>query len=133
MPKLGIQRRIGKMATITEKLKMNISKQVLPICVLMVYGCAATRTIWPQKDVGFHEINQADLDKRLLIASPDSEFKRAVVKTIATAFQDQAVYVKIIGIAALPLEDANHYSAVVLINTCMGWTIDRTVKQFLDT
>ncbi len=68
------------MATITEKLKMNISKQVLPICVLMVYGCAATRTIWPQKDVGFHEINRADLDKRVLIASQDSEFKRTVVE-----------------------------------------------------
>jgi hypothetical protein len=101
--------------------------------MLMVCGCTAPHYIWPQKDIGSHEINRPDLDKRLLIASQDSEFKRAVVRTMSSTFQDQAVYVKIIGIADLPLEDANQYSAVVVIHTCMAWTIDRTVKQFLDT
>ena len=120
------------MTTITAGLKMNLWKQLLPICMLMVCSCTAPHYIWPQKDIGFHEINRADLDKRLLIASTDSEFKRAIVSAISTTYQDQAVYVKIIGIADLPLEDANQYSAVVLINTCMAWTIDSTVMQFLD-
>lgn len=121
------------MATITAGLKVNRWKQLLPFFVLMVFGCTAPHYIWPQKDIGFHEINRPDLEKRLLIASQDSEFKRAVVRTISATLQDQAVYIKIIGIADLSLEDANQYSAVVLINTCMGWTIDRTVKQFLGT
>lgn len=99
----------------------------------MVYGCAATHTIWPQKDVGFHEINRADLDKRVLIASQESEFKRTIIDRITNEYKSQPVYLKIIGIADLPLEDAYQYSAVVLINACMAWTIDRTVKQFLET
>ena len=89
------------MAAITAGLRMNRWKRVLPFFVLMVFGCTAPHYMWPQKDIGFHEINRADLDKRLLIASRDSEFKRAVVRTISTTFQDQAVYIKIIGIADL--------------------------------
>lgn len=112
--------------------KMQVTKSLLPLVVVLVCSCAVPHYIWPQKDVGFHEINPPDSDKRVLIASRDSEFKRAIIDRISTEFQDQPVYLKIIGIADLPKEDASQYSAVVLINTCMAWTIDTTVEQFID-
>ena len=111
---------------------MQFTKSVLPLLVVLVCSCAVPHYIWPQKDVGFDEINRPDLDKRLLIASRDSEFKRVIIDRISTEFQDQPVYLKIIGIADLPKEDATRYSAVLLINTCMAWTIDTTVAQFID-
>jgi len=111
---------------------MHLIKRVLPLLVVVVCSCTLPQYIWPQKDIGFHEINPPDLDKRVLIASRDSEFKRAVIDRILIEFQDQPVYLKVIGIADLPEEDATRYSTVVLINTCMAWTIDTTVAQFID-
>ena len=111
---------------------MHQTKSVLPLLVVLLCSCAVPHYIWPKKDVGLHEINRPDLDKRVLIASRDSEFKRAIINRITNEFQDQPVYLKIIGITDLPKEDATRYSAVVLLNTCMAWTIDRTVTQFLD-
>ena len=100
--------------------------------ILLFSGCAVPQYIWPQKDIGFHEINQPTLEKRILIASRKSEFKNAVVQKIEDAFRNQAVYIKIIGIEDLKYKDADHYSTVVLINTAMGWKIDRKVERFLD-
>ncbi len=111
---------------------MHKTKSVLPLLVVLLFSCTVPHYIWPQKDIGFHEINRADLDERVLIASRDSEFKRAIIAKISTEFQGQPVYLKIIGIADLPKEDATRYSAVLLINTCMAWTIDTTVAQFVD-
>lgn len=98
---------------------------------LLVWGCSVPQYIWQQKDIGFHEINQPTLEKRIMIASRKSEFKSQIVQRIVNAFHNQDVYVKIIGIEDLKYEDANRYSAVILINTAMGWQIDRKVEYFL--
>jgi len=111
---------------------MHVIKKVLPLLVVLACSCTIPHYIWPQKDVRFQEINLPDLDKRVLIASRDSEFKRAIIERISTEFQSQPVYLKIIGIADLPKEDAARYSAVLLINTCMAWTIEPAVAQFID-
>lgn len=95
-------------------------------------ACTLPQYIWPQKDIGFQEINQPSLEKSLLVASRNSEFKSAVVQRIEDAYQGQDVYVRIIGIEDLKYEDANEYSVVVLINTAMGWEIDRKVQHFID-
>ena len=100
--------------------------------LILLCGCTAPQYIWPQRDIDLQEINQASLKKKILIASRKSEFKIAVVQKIKDAFKNQAVYIRIIGIEALKYEDANKYSAVVLINTAMGWKIDRKAEEFLE-
>lgn len=107
-------------------------KWIVLFSILLACGCAAPHYIWPQKDIGFHEINPSTLEKKILIASRDSEFKRALVDKITATYENQAVYIKIIGIEALAHENAYDYSATVLINTAMGWTADVEVEQFLD-
>ncbi len=102
------------------------------LAILFICGCSAPHYIWPQKDMSVYEINRATDEKRVLIASRDSDFKRALVEEIVSAYESKPVYVKIIGIEALENEDANGYSAVLLINTCMGWTVDVEVSRFLD-
>jgi hypothetical protein len=95
-------------------------------------GCTAPQYIWPQKDIDSYEINPPSLEKKILIASRQSDFKNAVVQKIVHTYQNQPVYFKIIGIENLKNEDPYRYSAIVLINTSMGWKIDRKVKSFLD-
>jgi hypothetical protein len=100
--------------------------------VLPAFSCTAPQYFWPQKDIAFHEINNPTSKKRILIASRQSEFKNAIVEKIEASFLGQAVYIKVIGIEDLKFEDATQYSATVLINTAMGWKIDRKVDHFLD-
>lgn len=98
----------------------------------LVAGCMAPQYIWPQKDMASYEVHQPTLKEKVLIASRQSEFKDEVVGNVTDAFRDREVYVKVIGIDRLAGEDADAYSAVVLINTCMNWVIDRKVEAFLD-
>ena len=107
-------------------------KRSILLAMIVICGCTAPHYIWPQKDMGGYEINLVTEEKRVLIASRDSDFKRTLVKEITNAYEHKPVYVKIIGIENLENEDANQYSAVVLINTCMGWTVDVEVGSFLE-
>ncbi|WP_419661115.1 hypothetical protein Dvar_15360 [Desulfosarcina variabilis str. Montpellier] len=94
-------------------------------------GCTAPHYIWKQEDVMMREINQPSLEQKVLIASRDSEFKQALVDKITAALADRSIYIKIIGIENLADENAGAYSAVVIINTAMGWTVDVPVEKFL--
>ncbi len=105
---------------------------LLIFSVSLNYGCAAPQYIWPQSDIAFYEINQNTLEKKILIASRKSDFKNAIVTKIQDAFVEESVYIKIIGVENLKDEDAEQYSAVLIINTCMAWEIDRKVEAFLD-
>jgi Ni,Fe-hydrogenase III large subunit len=117
-------------ATPWRKRAMEKIKRI-PLLFLLVCGCTAPHYIWSQKDIGFHEFNPPTLEKKMLVASRDSEFKRKLIDRITDAYQHQPVYIKVIGIERLAAEDANAYSAVVIINTAMGWTVDVPVEQFL--
>lgn len=113
---------------------VKVTRFLLAMIVFMSLncGCTAPQYFWPQEDMLLQEINAPTLERKILIASRQSEFKSAVVQRINDAFRDQAVYIKTVGIDQLKNEDANHYSAVLLINTSMGWTADRKVESFLD-
>ena len=98
---------------------------------MWISSCTFPQYIWPQKDIDAEEINQSTLEKKVLIASRNSEFKNAILQRIKDAFQDQDVYIKIIGIENLEDKDPNQYSATLIINTAMGWKIDKKVESFL--
>jgi hypothetical protein len=99
--------------------------------MLLFFSCTVPQYIWPQKDINAEDINQSALKKKLLIVSRDSEFKNAIVQRIKEAFKDKEVYIKIIGINRLENEDPNDYSATLILNTAMGWRIDKKVESFL--
>jgi hypothetical protein len=98
---------------------------------VLITGCTFPQYIWPQKDISSQEINQSNLEKKVLIASRQSEFKTAIIQRIKDSYKEQSVYIKIIGIEDLLNENPNNYSATVIINTAMGWKIDRKVEPFL--
>lgn len=99
---------------------------------LVLVNCAVPRLIWPQKDINAYNINEPSLQKSILVASRSSEFKDAVVKKIGESFTEKAVYLKVIGLNDLAQQDVSGYTAIVIVNTCIGWGIDRKTKTFLD-
>jgi len=93
--------------------------------------CSIPHRVLPQKDMPASELNDSTLDKKVLVASRYSEFKEAIIGKLKEAFKDQLVYIKFIGLDDLEKEDAKQYNAVVMINKCMAWQIDRNVIGFL--
>ena len=65
---------------------------------------------------------------RILIASQQSKFKRALVAEIRTALQKKQYYIKIIDVKALRDESIHNYHAVVIINKCMA---DPRVEDYI--
>ncbi len=96
-----------------------------------VYSFSFPQHFWPQKDIDSSSVNDSTLEKKVLIASRDSDYKQALVGKIKAAFAEDSVYVKCIGLKKLRKTDTNAYQAIVLLNTCLGWDWDIRVNAFL--
>jgi len=104
---------------------------LLSLSLIQIACVSVPHLIWPQKDIQPSELNKPSLEKRILVASRSSEFKDTVVNKIRGDFQNESVYMKFIGLEQLEKEDGTNYAAIVMINTCMSWDMDRNVKSFL--
>lgn len=105
---------------------------IVLIVILFQLHCSVPHRVLPHKDIQPGELNEPSLDKKVLVAARSSEFKQAIVEKIRAAFQDRPVYIKFIGLGEIDQEKAEHYHAIVMINTCMSWDMDRSVHGFLD-
>ncbi len=106
---------------------------VITVFMLAVpaFSFSLPQLFWPQKDLDSSSVNKPALARKVLIASRDSEYKRALARKIKEAFIHDSVYIKCVGLTQLKNEDASAYGAIVLINTCMAWDWDRNVNAFL--
>ena len=104
---------------------------VLVVWLALTAACTAPQHFWPQHDIAHDEINASTLDKKLLIASRESDFKAAIISRVKKQYADQDVYIRLVGIEDLKKEDPRNYTAILIINTCMGWDVDWRVLDFL--
>jgi len=94
-------------------------------------GCfSVPHLIWPKEDVLTRQVTP-EATQEILIASRESEFKEKIITTIVENYQGQNVNIKIIGLSDVIAENPADYRAVLLINTCMSWDMDRKVNSFL--
>ena len=105
---------------------------VILIANLFLLQCSVPHRVLPHKDIQPSELHESSLDQKVLVAARSSEFKQAIVDKIKEAFQDKPVFVKFIGLGEIKKEKAEQYNAIVMINTCMSWDMDRSVHGFLD-
>lgn len=111
--------------------RLNSLLFIIIIISLFHVCCSVPHRVLPQKDMPASELNDSTLDKKVLVASRYSEFKEAVIGKLREAFNDQPVYIKFIGLENLGKEEANQYDAIVILNKCMAWQMDRKVIGFL--
>jgi len=112
--------------------RTNILIGLVIICLCITQsGCfSVPHLFWPQKDIKTVELNK-NSSQKVLIASRSSEFKDALVDKIKESFKDKPIYIKFIGLEGLKKEKDEKYNAVVMLNTCLSWDMDRNVKSFL--
>jgi hypothetical protein len=104
---------------------------IISMLTTPAHSFSIPQLFWPQKDIDSSSVNQPALAKKILIASRESAYKRALVEKIKEAFKGDSVYVKCIRLTKLKNEAASSYRAIVLINTCMAWDWDRSIHAFL--
>jgi hypothetical protein len=114
---------------------MNI-RSVLNVSAIIFLFClpahsSFTHLFWPQKDIDSSTVNAMATGNKVLIASRDSDYKRALIEKILGTLQADSMYVKCIGLTKLANEDASRYAVIVIINTCLGWDWDRNIHAFL--
>ena len=68
---------------------------------------------------------------RILIATENSKFKRAVVSDVRQGLKPGNPYIKVIDVKALRRESTYNYDAVVIVNTCMAGRPDPRVEEFI--
>jgi sugar (pentulose or hexulose) kinase len=75
---------------------------------------------------------EASAPRRVLVAGPQSEFKRAVMERVADALGARDYYLKIAGLDALAAEDTGAYGAVVVLYAVPDGQMDERVRRFLE-
>jgi len=114
-------------------MKRRLYILVALVAVLLVQnGCGVLYKRWAQEDIVARDLHNPAWEKKILVASRSSDFKEKIIEEIEKAFANDEVYIKVIGVEALDGVDGHDFKAVVLINTCMWWTMDPDVKEFLE-
>ena len=104
---------------------------LIPVIASRVYSFSPPQLFWPQKDIEPSSVNDSALEKKVLVASRASDYKRALIEKIKAAFSEDQVYVKCIGMKTLKKENTSAYNAIILLNTCMAWDWDRNIHAYL--
>lgn len=107
------------------------ASMIILMFIFSAHSFSIPHLFWPQKDIDSCFVNQPALDKKVLIASRDSDYKRALVEKIKEALKGDSVYIKCVGLTQLKNRDTSRFTAVVIINACMSWDWDRNVIAFL--
>jgi hypothetical protein len=76
--------------------------------------------------------NRAAEQRRVLVATQNSDFKQAVIQAIRATLDKNSSYIKVIDVKRLPLESIDDYDAVILLNECMAGRPDPRVESFID-
>lgn len=102
------------------------------ITLLFLVNCTIPRILMAPKDVIEQQINSARLKHKVLIASSQSEYKKALIKSLINNYQNKPVHLKITGLDKLPkATKATNYDAIVVLNSCIAWGMEKEVSSFL--
>lgn len=105
--------------------KRMVRQLFIWIC-LVLWGCAS------QPVATIESSQPAVSNKKVLLATQNSKFKRAVVSEIYNELNQNAIYIKIIDVKGLKNQTADKFTAVVIINRCMAGRPDPRVESFID-
>lgn len=82
------------------------------------------------KDVPDSSFGDSTLSLKILIVSRDSEYKRDLAYTAADSLSKKSAFVEVSGVKKLKKLNAQKYTAIIIINTCLSWQIDNKVQRF---
>ncbi len=104
----------------------RLASCILLMCFLTFIGCSL-RTV-DTSETGDETITKI----KVLIATQNSRFKDQVISEIKKSLGDNVSYIKVVDVKWLPNEAVEHYSAIVILNSCMAGRPDPRVESFID-
>lgn len=78
------------------------------------------------------QVNSANLDHKLLIATQKSAFKDSVTQLLVKHYTSDPVFIKVIDISSLSKIDPADYTAIAIIHTWENWEPPLEVKSFIE-
>ncbi|MBG6131832.1 hypothetical protein IWQ47_003426 [Aquimarina sp. EL_43] len=111
-------------------------KRILKIIVFSVLILFAGFWVWYEYTYSMDtvipfEVNDANLETKVLIASQGSRFKDSLVQGIIRHYQNDVVYFKIIDVYTMFTVDIDKWDALVIINSWEYGSPPRNVKKFI--
>jgi hypothetical protein len=106
---------------------MNIDKCISSLLALFL---AFNLSVFASEVQGEKDARKA-IEKKVLIATQESPFKKAVISRVEEALQKEGYSLKSIGLKELSGESAGYYQAIVIVNTCRAWQLNGQVRRFL--
>ena len=82
-------------------------------------------------EVNEASINEPALERKVLIATWGTEFKKAVVAKLVEGLQDERVFVQQIDVRNLEAESAKGFQAVIVLDRCHAGRLSEPARQFL--
>lgn len=79
-----------------------------------------------------YQVNAANLETKLLIATQGSEFKKTITEGIITHFEKDSVFIEVIDITSLERINPKVYTAIVLIHTWENWKPPAEIESFIE-
>ena len=108
---------------------MDLAKiccQFILFIILVFWGCAS------QPVATVESGTPGSSNRKVLVATQNSKFKRMVVSEIYDELNQNSIYMKIIDVKKLKNQSSAEFSAVVIINKCMVGRPDPRVESFID-
>lgn len=104
------------------------------LCLVNCECFSVPHVFWPKHDVAATQAGENQAAGTVLIAARKSVFKEAVVKGVVDSLVADSLRVDIVGLDSTRNMDSTtlvSYDAIVLLNTCMSWNMDRRVNGLL--
>jgi hypothetical protein len=128
---------ISSGGTYVEKRKImkkgvKITLIVIGVIVgLLVIAAVGYRVMFSQGVATSFEVNNPDLETKVLIATQGSNFKDALVSGIIEELKTKAVYIKVIDVTALSKRKEEEWNAVLVLSTCQSQTLQAETMAYL--
>ncbi len=95
------------------------------LALLLAAACAAPIAITNR--------GPEDAAKNVLIASQPSEFKKAIIEKVSVELGASGMQIKTIPLKQAQEERIRDYDAVLVINSCMAWSLSKDAGKFVES
>ncbi len=101
--------------------------RIFTYVLIAVFFVIALIAVWYRTEYSMgvaasYELNDPKLERRILIATQESEYKHAVVDAVIRQIKDLPVYIRVIDVTELDGEDPATWNAIVILHT---WEIGK--------
>ncbi len=100
------------------------------IVLMVLIGVIFYFSLTPEKAKTF-DVNNPDLNKKLLIATEGSDFKNTLVSNIIDRTKEKSVYIKVTDVNELPKMNKDNWNAIVIITAVQFGKMGNGVDEFL--